>query len=350
MPRRFFPPIVIAAILILAITTTAANAEADEVAKSSAAPTEQGAKTPEKTAAATSDKSGSKEVHIGFYPNDIFDLDLRRCCYVADCYIWLRWNGDLKPDEFEFMNGKMDVKEHPDSKEVNGVKYVSYHCRGSFHTCLDFHKYPLDSHTLEIDVEDALHDTKELQYVVDSSNMRHSHPIEITGWECSQPRFEVRNFTYETNYGDPTQSSPAAVYSRFYALFDITHADASNYFKTFLGLFISVGIAFLAFLIDPHHTEPRFGVGIAAVFGAVTSEMVIAGNLPDMPYFTLADYIHFISLFFIFLSLLQSCLFLRLGSRYKEGGWHRLDTSCVIIFPACYALTIGLVTWAVMAH
>ena len=97
---------------------------------------------------------------------------------MTDGYVWLRWRGDVKPDEFEFMNGKMDVKEHPDAKEVGGVKYVSYHCRGSFHTCLDFHKYPLDSHTLEVDVEDALHDTKELQYVVDN-DPAYSHPIQI---------------------------------------------------------------------------------------------------------------------------------------------------------------------------
>lgn len=345
MPRCIFRLIGVVTVFSLAIPAVAAlAAEADQGGIPTAAP-------PVKSPGAPPEKPAAQEVRIGFYPNDIFDLDLRRCCYVTDGYVWLQWRGDVKPDEFEFMNGKMDVKEHPDAKEVGGVKYVSYHCRGSFHTCLDFHKYPLDSHTLEVDVEDALHDTKELQYVVDSANLRHSHPIQITGWECSPPRFEVRNFTYETNYGDPTQSdSQTAVYSRFYVLFDITHADASNYFKTFLGLFISVGIAFLAFLIDPHHTEPRFGVGIAAVFGAVTSEMVIAGNLPDMPYFTLADYVHFVSLFFIFLSLLQSCLFLRLGARYKEAGWHRLDASCIVIFPLCYALTIGLITWAVMAH
>ena len=35
----------------------------------------------------------AQDVNIGFYPNDVFDLDLRKCSYVVDGYVWLRWSG-----------------------------------------------------------------------------------------------------------------------------------------------------------------------------------------------------------------------------------------------------------------
>lgn len=87
------------------------------------------------------------------------------------------------------------------------------------------------------------------------------------------------------------------------------------YFKTFIGVFISVAIAYLSFLIDPQDLDPRFGVGVAGIFGAVSSMIVVSSNMPDNPYFTLSDKIHFVSLGFIFLSIFTSCVVLQISKK-----------------------------------
>jgi hypothetical protein len=115
--------------------------------------------------------------------------------------------------------------------------------------------------------------------------------------------------------------------------------------KTFLALFISVAIAFLSFVLKPSETDPRFGVGVAAIFGAVSSEIVTTSNLPDMPYLTLADKIHLFSLFVIFLSLLQSCLTLRLFRKGNVKRAARIDRISLFAFPIAYAVIISLLTF-----
>ena len=125
--------------------------------------------------------------------------------------------------------------------------------------------------------------------------------------------------TYETNYGEPLiASGEQSTYSRFVFYIPIKHAGADLiYFKTFIGVFISVAIAYLSFLIDPQDLDPRFGVGVAGIFGAVSSMIVVSSNMPENPYFTLSDKIHFVSLGFIFLSIFTSCVVLQISK--KEG-------------------------------
>src|SRR3984957_18227190 len=88
--------------------------------------------------------SGPQSTFVGLYINDLYQLDLKQSTYTADFYVWMRWRGDIDPSNFEFLNGNLDLKEHPYSIEANGEKYVSYHCRGTFHAVFDYHRYPLD--------------------------------------------------------------------------------------------------------------------------------------------------------------------------------------------------------------
>lgn len=284
--------------------------------------------------------------YVGLYINDLHGLDLKASNYTVDFYIWFRWSGNLDPSNFEFLNGSLDLKEHPYRVEAPGVHYVSYHCRGVFHIAFDYHRYPLDEHQLVLVMEDGDYESWQLQYVVDSDNMKNLRPVTLTGWNCAQPQFDVQNHEYHTNFGEPTETTGApSIYSRFTCSIDISRHSASIYVKTFLGLFIAVGIAFISFLFKPGEVDPRFAVGVAAIFGAVSSEIVATSNLPEMPYLTLVDKIHLFSLFMIFLSLLQSCLSLRF---FREGKAHlsfRIDRFSLFAFPIVYAGVVLLMTF-----
>ncbi len=289
---------------------------------------------------------GPQKTYVGIYINDVYELDLKQSTYVVDFYIWFRWKGDIDPTEFEFMNGELDLKEHPYRQADNGVNYVSYHCRGTFHIVFDFRRYPLDSHQLILELEDGVHDVNELYYVVDSEHMQGLRPVVLSGWNCGDPDFNVADHLYKTNFGEPTQrASKTDTYSRFTCAIHISRSGDSIYIKTFLGLFISVAIAFLSFLLRPNDTDPRFAVGVAAIFGAVSSEIVTSGNLPDMPYLTMGDKIHLFSLFMIFLSLLQSCLLLKLYRVEKHSVAFRINRLSLFAFPIFYAIVVSVLSY-----
>ena len=301
------------------------------------------------TNAPATQPSGPQITYVGFYINDVYDLDLKQSTYIVDFYVWFRWkagaDGGLNPSDFEFMNGTLDLKEHPYKIPDGDTWYLSYHCRGTFHIAFNYRRYPLDQHDLVLEMEHSVYESHQMKFVIDSDNMQNLRLLTLTGWDMDQPTYEVQDHLYHTTFGEPTEKTGASsTYSRVVGLIHIAREGDTIFVKTFLGLFISVAISFLSFFFKPNETDPRFAVGVAAIFGAVSSEIVASGNLPDMPYLTLADKIHLFSLFVIFLSLLQSCLSLRLFRENKHATAVKIDRVCSIAFPICYAVVVTLLT------
>jgi hypothetical protein len=301
---------------------------------------------PTPTTTPATQQAGPQITYVGIYINDIHGLDLKDSAYTVDFYIWFRWRGNIDPSNFEFLNGSLDLKEHPDRLEANGYQYVSYHCRGVFHIAFDFRQYPLDSHQLVLKMEDGYYESNQLQYVVDAESLKNVHPVMLPGWKCGRADLDVIEHDYSTHFGEPAAvRGSTSEYSRLICTIDISRHSGSIYLKTFLGLFIAVGIAYISFLFKPGEVDPRFAVGVAAIFAAVSSEFVATSNLPEMPYLTLADKIHLFSLFMIFLTLLQSCLSLRF---FREGNSHlsvKVDRIAKIAYPAVYAVVVILLTF-----
>jgi hypothetical protein len=163
---------------------------------------------------------------------------------------------------------------------------------------------------------------------------------------ATQPASETLLYNSETNYGNPERPpGEKATYSRFRMSIPIKHAGSELiYLKTFIGVFISVAIAFLTFLVDPTDLDPRFGVGVAGIFGAVSSMIVVSSNLPENPYFTLSDKVHLISLGFIFLSILVSCIVLKVSKNGFALIARRIDLGAGTGLLALYILTIFILS------
>jgi hypothetical protein len=288
-----------------------------------------------------------QQTYVGIYINDIHGLDLKSSTYTVDFYIWFRWRGNLDPSNFEFLNAELQLKEHPyRPPAVGGFNYLSYHCRGVFHIAFDYHRYPLDDHQLVLEMEDGFYESGQLKYIIDSDNMQNLRPLSLSGWTCAQPQFQVVDHEYHTNFGLPSESAGGhSTYSRLICSIDISRHSASIYVKTFLGIFIAVGISFISFLFKPGDVDSRFAVGVAAIFAAVSSEIVATSNLPEMPYLTLVDKIHLFSLFVIFLSLLQSSLSLRFFHEGKAHHSARIDRISLYAYPIAYALIILILTF-----
>ncbi|MEI6502898.1 MAG: hypothetical protein WCP21_17950 [Armatimonadota bacterium] len=284
-----------------------------------------------------------ERVAVGTQVMRIYDVDLKNCSYGMDFYIWFRWQGEADPRHFELMNGRLRLKEDADYREVRGVKYVSYHCVATMHGDFDFRSYPWDAQSLGVQVEDATHDTSRMIYVADSENSGLQAISKVGTWEVGKPRSYVDTTIYRTSYGNPLRRPHAPTeYSRFVFVIPVTHSGWAVFLKTFLALFISVAIACLAFLVRADELEPRFGVGIAGTFGAVSSQLVLESRIADGAHFTFADQVHHLGLIVVFLSLLQSCISLRLWRAGKEVRSQKLDAVCALVFPLAFTLLVLL--------
>jgi len=261
------------------------------------------------------------EVKIGLFVVDLYDFSIKDESFVADFYLWMNWKGDFNPEHFEIMNGELESKEDPFIRKKDGTNYICWRCRGRFRSPLDFRNYPRDHQTLRIEIEDGFNDNNEVVYSFDKDVEPEPYPISIGGFRMSGPqRYKVVNHEYKTNYGLPSSNNENshAVHSRMQVEIPIAHAGIKlTFIKLFLPVFLSVLIALLTFLVEPIDLDPRFGTGVAAIFGAVSSMLVANSSIPETPYFSLSDKIHLTSLLFIFISIFVSCIVLKV---YKTKG------------------------------
>lgn len=99
--------------------------------------------------------------------------------------------------------------------------------------------------------------------------------------------------------------------------------------------------------LEIEYRDPRFGLGVGAIFAAVASEYIVIGSLPDSNVLTLADKLHMVAFGFIFLSLAESTYSLKLFNTGREALSRTLDHWSLGVMASAYVIiTIVLVTVA----
>ncbi|MFN7925175.1 MAG: hypothetical protein U0Q16_34075 [Bryobacteraceae bacterium] len=290
-------------------------------------------------------------VTVGAVLNRIFDVSLHDNHFSVDLYVWFVWRDDkLNPHQtFQFMNGKLDERQEvTPRKKVNGLNYAAVRLVGTVSKYWDVAPFPLDDQTLNITIEDRQNDARKVRYAVDKENTQINPRLRFPGWEIDRARSaaEVRDVESGTNYGDPEMPKGSAWrYPQFRYRIEIVRPGFRYYWKLFAGLFVATLIAFLAFFIKVTNLDPRFGLGVGAIFAAVASQYVTSSAEPDSQVLSLADKVHITAFLFIFVSLLESTWSLYVFESGQEGRSRRMDrVAFLILFPA-YVLANWLVVY-----
>ncbi len=280
-------------------------------------------------------------IATGVYINRIYDVSLRDNRFVTDFYIWFRWTDKaLKPFEsFEVANGRIESRETVYQDVVAGFEYAVVRATATVTKYWDITSFPLDNHRLSLEIEDSQNEDFKVVYEADAANSTISPDIQVPGWQVGGTANAVVSHAYKTNYGDISlPSGNASNYSRYVFSVDIKRPGYGYFFKLFLSLFIATLISFLAFAIKPTDLDPRFGLGIGAVFAVAASQYVVASSLPDSNLITMADMLHLFAIASIFLSLLESTISLKLVGMDKVKASAKLDRISLIVFPIVYVL------------
>lgn len=247
-------------------------------------------------------------IYFGVYPLRVSDLDMRTGTATLTYYVWSRWRGPPDGTAYEVMNGTVLSRESEYRLEEGGERYAYYRASARILVDTDFHAFPFDEHEIMLMLEHAEEGSSTVLFAVDEPSVRHAESPPISGWLVDPPVFDIVEHQYATNFGMPgVDPEEVSTYPRFRMRMRLHHDVSTTFFKTFLTLFISVFIAFLGFFMHPDVLDARVGVGVAGMFGAVTSHSVVANNLPDIPYMTLSDKVHLAGILFIFLALVESC-------------------------------------------
>jgi hypothetical protein len=300
-----------------------------------------------------------RPVYVGIYLNQVPSLDLESNRYIADFYLWFRWQGDdIDPSStYEFMNAveSWDLLRAPiyvddDGNAVpddlgDGWRYQVFHVQGHFGHPFDVRAYPFDSQDIVIVLEDTDAVVEDMIYVVDESTHTLPNDLAIPGWDLGAVTATVIEQDYPTNFGDTRRGAGEDRYSRFRYALRVTRPVIGYAATTILPIAIVMLITMVMFLIDPKYFEGKLGLGITSLISAVALQLTTAGDLPSTGYLVLLDHIYNLSYGTIFFALLASVVSVRVHDKGNEARAAIIDrislaVSVVIFFGGTVLLVI----------
>jgi hypothetical protein len=251
------------------------------------------------------------DVLVGIYINRIGEFSLVQGAWSADFDIWFRWIGDgIRPgDNFQVANGEIDQREKTDASASGEEHYERYRVKARLTKYFDPSRFPFGDEALSIQIEDGANRAETLRYIVDERSSGISLPGLPSNLRVTESLIGVKLHSYGSGRGDPQLlAGPTEVHSRFFFAMIVLPPSKGLYVKMFQALFASVAIAFIVFFIKPIHVDPRFGLGIGAVFAAVGNNIFVGTLLPQSDRITLTDMVNATGLATIFLTLVQSAI------------------------------------------
>lgn len=286
-------------------------------------------------------------IHVGVYVNQINSLSLKANSFEVDFIVWFRGHtDDFDPLEtFDIVDGQIQSKTEVTKSKIGAkVNYASCRVIAKITRLWNVSRFPRDNHTLKIAIEDGSNEEFRVRYVADTENCATNPQLQVAGWTVGTPNVTVEQHPYYTNYGDtslPTGNTSS--YSQFAYSIPLVRPSWGYFVKLFFGLFVAAAIAFLAFFIRPG--DARFALGVGAIFASVASQYINASHLPETHILTMADMLHIVAFWFIFLSLAESTLGLYLANSGRLRLARRLDWGSFLLLGGAY---IGLSVWVVL--
>jgi uncharacterized protein YdeI (BOF family) len=276
--------------------------------------------------------NAGKDVKVGLYLLDVSKYDITSGEFTADFYLGFYCDNNCSPENFEFMNGRATtidkVVDKPDEK--------FYRIQGTFVSPVDMEKYPFDSQTIQIILEDKLKTTDELRYAVRENESTIDSSMKVPGWEMTGAGAVV-----DEHYYKPYDET----YSRYTFSVGMERARLHAFLKTFVPLFFIVIITLASLMLSPSEMGFRISIAGSALITTVLLHLSILSEIPPTPYLTFTDKFMFVTYAVVLSSFLVNILMLELDGRGRKKDVEKLQgltERAVLLVPLVYILLFYL--------
>jgi hypothetical protein len=282
------------------------------------------------------------EVAVGIYLNQVRELSLRDSQFVADFWIWFRWKkgADVDPlATFEIVGGDIESRANESREDLPGGEwsYATARIVARIVQVFDVRKFPQDRHRLVIAVEDGDHEDFEQTYLADSMYSRIDPMVHVPGFQVANFDTVIGKHVYKTNYGDVTLPPDSeSTYSRCEFVLNVERAGFGYALKLMWGMWLSAFVALLALFIKPINVDPRFGLGVGAIFAAMANQYIVSSVLPDSATVTSADIVGMATIVVIFVGVAESVTSLWLYEKEQVARSKWLDRCTIIVVLSMY--------------
>jgi hypothetical protein len=251
-------------------------------------------------------------VEVGVWPTVIYNLDVHSNTFYMTAYVWFVWRGEIDPTQtVEFTNnveswGLTKAKTYPKPITFpDGRRYQSMRIEGRFFQPFSLLRFPLESHTVSLSIEDNTYAADKLLYRFDQRHSGLDSGLTIPGWTVQSWKGREGVHHYASNMGDETVGSDSSDYGTI--LFEVKVTRPVNFFiwKMLLPLVIILLACWTALLLHPSQLASRAAMTGTALLTTVFMQQGYTSNLPEVNYLVLMDKIYVVVYLLIILSLVQ---------------------------------------------
>jgi hypothetical protein len=290
----------------------------------------------------------AQRVTVGFYPMNVYGVDISSNTYYIDTYIWFKWKGKIDPiADLEFTNAVEDwsMTQKPGYEkpqlQPDGSLYQILRMEGRFFQPYNLAKFPLDRQQLGILIENSIYTAQQLVYLADTQDTGYSPTVSVQGWQVMGWQTHNLLHTYPSNFGLAVPEL-----TPYSALRYEMHVERPlNYFiwKLLLPLIIVLVSSLGAFLLHPSYVESRIAIPVSALLTIVFLQQSYSAALPEVGYLVLLDQIYALSYLLVIAAILETIItadWVKSKQPADIARAQRLDRPFLIL--QCGVLCVGI--------
>jgi ABC-type branched-subunit amino acid transport system substrate-binding protein len=250
------------------------------------------------------DKEAFYKVMAVYAGIDIYrfnNVDAKASKFDVDFFLWLKWQGDLDPEEFVFANqdGKINkalIASNFDPKKLDQApteRYAAYKASGKFIYSFDMKMFPFDEQFLPMNFLHQSKNANEIMLVADRNFINKSTIKEIypQEWQYKNKDDFSGSFTYGTDFGRKENSSASdfTEFSTYKVSINLKRILFFYILTIFFMLFVTMGINFLTFVGPVEDYKDKKNRSLLLFVALVGFHVAMSKSLPQVGYLMRAD-------------------------------------------------------------
>jgi hypothetical protein len=226
-------------------------------------------------------------VKVGMHIADFLRFDTVKNDFILNAFIWFSFDPNKVTaetiDKFAFTKGDLIFKSDPIVKKVGAITVMSYIIRLQFSTILDYARFPLDDHSLFLNLTNLAVPADELIYQADDKDYIISPTIYISGWKIDKHTVKSGYTTIELG-SNTTLLQQKTVFS-----LDISKEDVRQLVLILFPLLLLFYLSLFTFAIRDATIAMTLPIG--SLGGLLAYSFVIQTLAPAVGYFMISDYL-----------------------------------------------------------
>lgn len=248
----------------------------------------------------------SSQVRAGLFINSFPEFDFIKNNFVIDAMVWFDYNKNelmlSTIDSFSFENCEMKSKSPAKIRRYGDRVLAKYQVKFNLKTDVDFHRFPLEDHSLSLVLINDRVSAEEMYFNDDARAISFE-----MGPDATPPNWAIGSTSVVPGYSllefDKYQRDRVVYVPKVIFSIDFHHHGLNKIFIILVPMFAAIFFALFAFFMSFNSYQGKYVLSLTSVTALLGYRFVILQMSPSVGYLTIADqlFIFFIMLsFFIF--------------------------------------------------